>query len=165
MNSKHLHILLADDDLDDCHLFDKALKALSLSTNLTIVHNGEQVIHYLAGNSDHRPDVLFLDLSMPRKTGFECLSEIRENEKLKKLPVIMFSTSYPRNLEYEQDMIDTLFKIGADDYIRKPGNFEELKASIHKALIMVMKKSEAPGPTAIGGQHPHNSETISETIV
>ena len=140
MSSKHLIILLADDDIDDCFIFKKALEELPLSTNLSTVYDGEELMDYLSENSEHLPDVLFLDLNMPRKTGFECLAEIKENEKLKDIPVVMFSTSYPRDKNYELDMIDRLSKIGAYHYIRKPGDFAKLKQAIHQALIMVAEK-------------------------
>src|ERR1039457_5741545 len=105
MKSKQQHtplnILLADDDADDRFLFEKALKEIPITTHLTTVHDGDQLINYLSENSEHLPDLLFLDLSMPRKTGFECLSEIKENKKLNDLPVIMFSTSFTHGINYE----------------------------------------------------------------
>ena len=85
---------------------------------------------YLSGNSEHLPDVLFLDLNMPRKNGFECLSEIKQNEKLKGLPVVIFSTSN------SQDKIQILFNAGADIYVRKPYDFSDLVQVIHHALPM-----------------------------
>ena len=134
-----LNILLADDDTDDCFFFDKALKEIPIATHLTTVNNGEQLMNYLIENSDHLPDVLFLDLSMPRKTGFECLSEIKKNKKLKDLPVIMFSTSFPRDINYEQGLIDLLYQIGAQEYIRKPSDFAKLKEVIHNELILIVQ--------------------------
>jgi CheY-like chemotaxis protein len=89
-----LKILLADDDTDDRFFFEKALNELSLNTHLTTVHGGEQLMEYLLENTKNLPDVLFLDLSMPRKNGIECLSEIKENKQLEAVPVIMFSTSF-----------------------------------------------------------------------
>jgi len=62
-----MKILLADDDIDDCFFFEKALEELQLSTHLTIVHDGQQLMNYLSENSKNLPDVLFLDLNMPRK--------------------------------------------------------------------------------------------------
>lgn len=138
-----LHILLADDDIDDRFFFDKALKEIPIANHLTTVNNGEQLMNYLIENSEHLPDVLFLDLSMPRKTGFECLSEIKENEKLKDLPVIMLSTSFPRDNKYEQHIIKVLNTIGALDYIRKPSDYQALKQVIHNALITVIEKNVA----------------------
>ena len=130
MNLKQLNILLADDDIDDCQFFKEALEALPLTAQLKTVHDGEQLMNYLEENAEHLPHVLFLDINMPRKNGFECLSEIKHNDKLKDLPVVMFSTSNPK------DSIEILFKTGADVYIRKPSNFSQLVQVIHHALPM-----------------------------
>jgi CheY-like chemotaxis protein len=135
MKMEQLQILLADDDKDDRFLFREALSELPLFTNLETVHDGEQLMNYLNEHSDSLPHVLFLDLNMPRINGFECLSEIKHDEKLKGLTVIMFSTSYPRDMHYEQDIINMLCKIGAKDYVRKPSNFTELKEVIHNVLL------------------------------
>jgi CheY-like chemotaxis protein len=141
MNLNQLNVLLADDDTDDCSFFDKALGEIPIATHLTFVHDGEQLMNYLFKNSEHLPDVLFLDLSMPRKNGFECLSEIKENKKLKDLPVVMFSTSFPQDMNYEEKMINILLKIGAHDYIRKSGDFAQLKQVIHKTLNKVVENN------------------------
>lgn len=135
------NILLADDDSDDCYFFNKALKEIPLSTNLTTVHEGEELMNYLEENSKSLPDILFLDLSMPRKNGFECLHDIKENEKLKDMPVVMFSTSFPSNNSYEQSIMDTLKGMGAQDYIRKPGDFALLKEAIHDILKKEIEKN------------------------
>lgn len=127
MNFKQLNILLADDDIDDCHFFKEALEALPLKTQLTTVHDGDELMMHLA-EQEKLPHVLFLDINMPRKNGFECLSEIKQNEKLKDLPVVMFSTSNAR------DKINILFNTGADVYVRKPSNFSQLVQVIHHAL-------------------------------
>ncbi len=130
MNTKKLNILLADDDMDDCGFFKDALEALPITTQLSTVHDGDELMNYLIEHADHLPHVLFLDINMPRKNGFECLSEIKHNENLKDLPVVMFSTSG------SQEKISILFKTGADVYIRKPGNFAQLVQVIHHALPM-----------------------------
>jgi CheY-like chemotaxis protein len=140
MNSKKLNILLAEDDQDDRDFFDKALKEIPIPTHLTTVYDGEQLMNYLSKNSEHLPDVIFLDLNMPRKNGFECLCEIKENEKLKDIPVVMFSTSYPRDIKYEEDMINSLLKIGAHDFIRKSDNLAQLKEFIHQIIKRVAGK-------------------------
>ena len=128
MNIKKLNILLADDDTDDCHFFAAALETLPISTQLKTVHDGDELMNYLIENEQYLPHVLFLDINMPRKNGFECLAEIKQDEKLKDLPVIMFSTSS------EREKINILFKTGADVYIRKPGNFAQLVQVIQHAL-------------------------------
>ena len=77
---------------------------------------------------ENLPDILFLDLNMPRKNGLECLREIKQNEAYKNLPVIIFSTSLDR------DIVDLVYEKGAFHYIRKPGEFAKLKKVIASAL-------------------------------
>jgi CheY-like chemotaxis protein len=126
-----IQLLLADDDHDDCLLFKDALEELSVRVISTIVHNGAQLMHHLNGKTEKLPDVLFLDLNMPLKNGFDCLEEIKQNEKLKALPVIIFSTSF------DEHVIDLLYKNGAQYYICKPAAFTHLKKVIHQALILI----------------------------
>ena len=134
-----IRILLADDDKDDRFLFSKALKEIEIQTQLITVHDGEQLTKYLNDKAENIPDVLFLDLNMPRKNGFECLAEIKLNANLKDFPIIMLSTSYPRDKNYEQDMITLLTKIGASDFIRKPDDFTQLKMILQDSLTRFME--------------------------
>ena len=140
MLPKSLNILLADDDVDDRSFFSSALAEIPIATTLTSVVDGEQLMAYLEKNKEHLPQVIFLDLSMPRKTGFECLAEIKQMEEFKHIPVVMFSTSFPSNIIYEESMIKTLTAMGADFYIRKLGDFESLKNIIHQSLIKISQK-------------------------
>src|SRR4051812_36606831 len=110
MNDTTLNILLADDDLGDCMLFKEALTQINLLTNLTIVNDGEELMHWLSENRDHLPNVLFLDLNMPRKSGQECLAEMKQDKRLKQIPVIICSTSYLERMANE------LYKQGACFY-------------------------------------------------
>src|SRR5687767_6314621 len=110
------YILLADDDKDDTGLFQEILEELPFSTDLTVVHNGEQLLKFLYERKEKFPGVLFLDLNIPRKNGFDCLTELKKDEKLKMLPVIIFTTSN------EPSVINLLYKMGAHYYIRKPNN-------------------------------------------
>ena len=144
MNSEQrppLNILLADDDADDRSFFKNALKEIPIDSILTSVNDGEQLMDHLSKNSEQLPDVLFLDLSMPRKGGFECLTEMKDNIKLKDIPVVMFSTSYTQDYNYEQNMIGVLYKLGVQDYIRKPGTITQLKELILHSLQKVIKES------------------------
>ena len=88
-----LNILLADDDADDRYFFERALQDLPITTNLKTVPDGARLMEYLYKNTDHLPDVLFLDNNMPRKNGSECLAEIKNNAQLKGIPIVMCSTS------------------------------------------------------------------------
>lgn len=144
MNSEHqtpLNILLADDDADDRTFFEKALKEIPIDTTLTTVNDGEELMDHLSAHSEQLPDVLFLDLSMPRKGGFECLTEMKDNIKLKDIPIVMFSTSYTQDFNYELGMIGVLYKLGVQDYIRKPGTIAQLKELILHSLRKVIKES------------------------
>lgn len=144
MNSENpipLNILLADDDAEDRTFFETALKELPIDSILTTVNDGEELMDHLSKNIDQLPEVLFLDLSMPRKGGFECLTEMKEDPKLKDIPVVMFSTSYTQDFNYEQGMIGVLYKLGVQDYIRKPGTLAELKQLIFHSLLKVIKES------------------------
>ena len=137
-----INILLADDDIDDRAFFEQAIKEISDEIILTMVHDGEQLMELLCKKTQLFPDILFLDLSMPRKNGFECLTEIKENKSLSAMPVVMFSTSYERDLIYEKSMIELLYHIGAQAYIRKPDNITQLKQNIEKAMIKHIVKDK-----------------------
>jgi len=142
MQDAPIRILLADDDSDDRLFFAKALKGIAMNTQLTTVADGEQLMQYLHEQSANLPDILFLDLSMPRKTGFECLIEINENAQLKEIPLVVFTTSFGRDINFEQGLINTLTHFGARQYVRKPADIALLQTIIHKALIaMTVKKA------------------------
>ena len=126
-----LNILLADDDTDDCSFFKAAVDEFSLLTNLTTVHDGEQLMQQLTNETNELPHIIFLDLNMPRKNGFECLEEIKLNKKLKHLPVSIFSTSF------EQEVVNILYNNGAQHFIRKPSDFLQFKKIIQQSLTLV----------------------------
>jgi CheY-like chemotaxis protein len=127
----NLLLLLADDDLDDCLFFEEALEEIPMLTEIAIVHDGEQLMRYLKNMDNPIPHILFLDLNMPRKNGFDCLVEIKQVERLKHLQVIIFSTSM------EQKMVDLLYTNGAQYYIHKPPEFAQLKDIIQVALTLI----------------------------
>lgn len=126
-----LNILLADDDKDDCFFFQDALDELQLPVQLTTVNDGEELLQHLRKATTNLPHILFLDFNMPRKNGYECLTEIKEHTVFRKLPVIILSTSYDERIG------DQLYESGANYYIRKPADFNELKMVILRALNLV----------------------------
>lgn len=127
MNVDSIHILLADDDVDDCLFFKEALDELPVSASLATVNDGAQLMEYL--DSSPLPDLLFLDLNMPKKTGFECLTEIHQKNKLKEIKVIIFST------HIDPETLKLFHSRGAHYFIRKPTEFSLLKKVINNALI------------------------------
>lgn len=131
MTDQRLHVLLADDDEDDCLFFKDALDELAVNAHLTTISNGEQLIEWLTTTKEPLPGVLFLDLNMPRKGGFECLTEIKQDVNLRQLPVIILSTSF------EQTIANQLYANGAQYCVRKPADFAQLKNVIQQALTLV----------------------------
>lgn len=115
-------ILLADDDADDRELFEEALADIHPDAVLTTAQDGEELMFIL--KNYHKPDLLFLDLNMPRKNGKECLHEIVKHPELKKIPIVIFSTSVnPTDIE-------ETFSLGAMLFFRKPNSYEELKRNV-----------------------------------
>ena len=131
MQKKDLNILLAEDDPDDCIFFEQALKGIDGTYRLTSVDDGEQLMRLLNDPSVILSDVLFLNLSMPRKSGFECISEIKRSNRLEFLPIVIFSTSY------EEQIVNDLYISGVSLLIRKPSEFSQLKKVIDKSLTLI----------------------------
>ncbi len=129
MENATLNIVLADDDADDCELFEAALKELTITTNLTIVNNGKQLIDLL-NDSEILPDLLFLDINMPLKNGIECLIEIKKTPKLHPLCVVIFSTTISKSV------LNTLYNYGAQYYFCKPDLFSELTELLQRVITL-----------------------------
>jgi CheY-like chemotaxis protein len=121
MNHNALHILLADDDEDDRLFFKEAIEEVKVQTIVTLVNDGVQLMDYLYSPHIQLPNLIFLDLNMPRKGGMECLKEIRCDNKLKDLSIAIYSTSAS-----DEDIEETFVK-GANIYIKKPNDFNALK--------------------------------------
>jgi CheY-like chemotaxis protein len=132
MSAEHLNILLADDDTDDCLFFEEALDELKLPMHFTAVHDGEKLMQLLENEAGLLPHIVFLDLNMPRKNGFECLLEIKASQRLRHLPVIIFSTSL------EQEVVNRLYDNEAQYFIRKPADFAQFKKIIRQTFITII---------------------------
>jgi CheY-like chemotaxis protein len=130
-----LRILLADDSIDDRTFFKAALHDVEISAKLAMVEDGEELMEWLTSTKE-LPDVLFLDLNMPRKNGYECLAEIKQEEKLKKLPVVIISTSC------DQKELKVLYKKGAWHFIHKPNEFSTLVRMIGEVVGFVLHADE-----------------------
>lgn len=130
MEKEPFHILLADDDESDRLLFTDAFAELKINTIVNTVNNGVQLMEWLNKESNRRlPQLIFLDLNMPRKDGMECLKEIKRNEKLKDISIAIYSTS-----DNKKDIEET-FHNGANVYITKPSSFNKLKKILEKAVM------------------------------
>ncbi len=121
MNDNYTHIILADDDEDDRLFFEDAFEELKMATKVNTYNDGVYLMDYLNKKDAIIPHILFLDLNMPRKSGKECLIEIKNNDRFKDLVIAIYSTSAS-----EEDIEDT-FVQGANIYIKKPSDFKKLK--------------------------------------
>ena len=121
-------IFLADDDVDDCMLFEDALKEVNMSAALTMASDGVELLSLMETSIPPPPDVIFLDLNMPKKNGFECLAQIRSTKQWKDIPVVIFSTTG------QEEMVRKVHQQGANYFIRKPGSFPKLKQAIKQIL-------------------------------
>ena len=128
MENTVLKIVLADDDESDRLLFSEAFGELKAKTRIHTVNNGTQLMEYLVKNVADLPDLVFLDLNMPRKNGLECLKEIKSNKKYQDISIAIYSTSASKT------DIDETFSNGANVYIKKPSDFGILKQLLTKVV-------------------------------
>ena len=131
MSPDSVVILLADDDPDDRAFTIRALRQNRLANDVRTVEDGEELMDYLNRRGPYadeanspRPDVILLDLNMPRKDGREALEEIKRNPSLRKIPVVVLTTS-----EAEQDILQT-YDLGVNAFVTKPVTFEGLVNAI-----------------------------------
>jgi len=122
---EEIFILIAEDDADDRFLLRSAFEENGYQDRLEFVENGVEMIEYLhklsaAGSEAQMPRFILLDLNMPKKDGREVLKEIKQNDNLHKIPIIIFSTT-----NNEQEM-RRCYELGANSYITKPNSFESL---------------------------------------
>ena len=122
------HLIIADDDEDDQMLLKEAIHEFSDSIHTTILPDGKQLMNFL--DKGNIPELLLLDLNMPYKNGTECLMEIRANEHLRNIPVVILSTS--RNIRD----IELCFNFGANLFFTKPCSFQSLKMLIRSILTI-----------------------------
>ena len=129
-------IYLADDDADDREILAEALIAVDPSIILKQAENGIELMEILADIKDHFPEILFLDINMPGKGGFECLEEIRREEGLKEIIIIILSTSS------DPEDIERALELGASFYAVKPYSFEVLKSFVKEVLQIDFKMTQ-----------------------
>ncbi|WP_445958093.1 response regulator [Yeosuana sp.] len=128
MQNDYIHIILADDDEDDRLFFTDAFNELSMNTKVNTFNDGVELMDYLNKEDAILPQVLFLDLNMPKKSGIECLNEIKSHSKMSEIAIAIYSTSAS-----EEDIEET-FVLGANIYIKKPDSFKKLKKVLSEVV-------------------------------
>ncbi len=118
---KTIHILLVEDNEGDIVLTREAFAEANIASNLDVVRNGEEAINYLEKSkvSNEYPDLVLLDINLPKVNGIEVLSHIKQDKELKKIPVVMLSTS-----SFANDILNS-YDNCANCYITKPADLDQ----------------------------------------
>jgi len=124
--NKSLHVLIADDDPDDRLMTSEALRQSLTPSEISFVEDGEELLDYLhrRGKYDSNqapcPDLILLDLNMPKKSGIEALKEIKTDTNLKHIPIVVLTTS-----KGEEDIYRT-YDLGVNSFVTKPVSYSSL---------------------------------------
>lgn len=131
----NLRILLADDDSDEHLFFKDILEALDPPISFSYVFNGVELMEELLDQSNPLPDLIFLDLNMPLKTGLESLREIKKHKRLQNIKIVMYTTSI------DPTVVEKTFLLKADFYIRKPESYQKLRSALHTIISNLQSSS------------------------
>ncbi|MDX1953443.1 MAG: response regulator [Verrucomicrobiota bacterium] len=159
METKQQVILSVDDNDVDGALLERAFKRCALPCRLFRVSEGPQALSYLSGEGIYCdrasypiPDLILLDLAMPKMSGLEVLNWIRQQPELKKTTVLIFTSS-----ENPED-VKTATKIGANGYLIKPTKFEDLKNLVKEIYTDWLDKTKKPKPSVKKAKNGSKSE-------
>ena len=138
-------ILLAEDNPDDVLLTQRAFKKSNILNELVVVHDGQETLDYLFGKGKYKerdisvmPEIILLDLKMPKLDGLEALKKIRANLKTKHLPVIILTTS-----KEEKDIVNS-YCLGANSYINKPVDFDQFVEAVNQLGLYWLVLNQQP---------------------
>ena len=140
-----VEILLVEDNPADVELTLRALKKNSIANRVQVAEDGEVVLNFLFGhgefssrNTDNKPNVVLLDLNLPKVDGLEVLRTIKSNPKTQAIPVVVLTTS-----KQETDIIES-YRLGANSYIVKPVDFEKFVDSVRELGMYWLSINQPP---------------------
>jgi two-component system response regulator len=140
-------VLLVEDNPDDVELTRRAFRKNNLLNEVVVVNDGAEALDYLFGAGAYAgrdlsllPQVVLLDLKLPKVDGLEVLRRIRADERTKLLPVVILTTS-----KEEQDLTQS-YSLGANSYIRKPIDFDQFIGAVQQLGLYWLVLNEAPPP-------------------
>lgn len=150
MDSRPFIVLMAEDDEDDRLLAREAFEECGTGVDLRFVQDGEELLSYLHGHGPYAgrptPSLILLDLNMPRRDGREALAAVKDNPALRRIPVVVLTTS-----SAEEDVV-RCYDLGVSSFITKPKSFESLLALMrtlsHYWFETVRLPGHPPAPTA-----------------
>ena len=142
---KNKIILLVEDNPDDVKMTLRALKKSNILNEVVVARDGVEALDYLFGTGLHagrdtsaQPQVILLDLNMPRLGGLEVLQRMRADERTRLLPVVVLTTS-----SEDVDRIES-YRLGANSYVHKPVNFDQFAAAVQKLGLYWLVLNQAP---------------------
>jgi CheY-like chemotaxis protein len=142
------YILLVEDNQDDVDLTIRALKKNGLINEVAVARDGAEALNLLFGRGDYTegsivmPQLILLDIRLPKLSGLEVLKELRRNERTRFLPVVMLTSS-----KEEQDLIDS-YGNGANGYVQKPVSFDDFNEAVRQMAVYWLMLNKAPGQTS-----------------
>jgi CheY-like chemotaxis protein len=141
-------ILLVEDNAADVHITRRALRDTALPVELIVVRDGQEAVDYLLRQGSHaastcwrKPDLILLDLNLPRMTGREVLEHVGQTPELRGVPLVVLSTS-----KRQEDVAD-LYRLGASTYIEKPQDFPRFVEVLRLILCYWLDAALLPGNT------------------
>jgi len=142
MAARTIRILIVDDDPADAEIIQELLEECATAVEIHVVHDGIDALEYLHScahvSASGLPDLILLDLNMPRKDGREVLQEIRATEQLLHLPVIILTTSQ------EEDEIEQAYRLGANCYVSKPAAMADFERLVNAIELFWMQTASLP---------------------
>jgi two-component system response regulator len=142
---KTKNILLVEDNPDDVQLTLRALKKSKIMNDVIVAQDGVEALDYLFGtgkyagrDAEAKPQLVLLDLKMPKMDGLEVLQRIRKDERTRVLPVVVLTTS-----NEDRDRVES-YKLGANSYIRKPVDFNQFAHAVQQLGLYWLVLNEAP---------------------
>ena len=146
---KKTSVLLVEDNEDDVALTLRAFKKNNLANEVHVATDGQKALEFLFGNGEQAPraaedlpQVVLLDLKLPKVDGLEVLRRIRTNARTRALPVVVLTSS-----KEERDLVES-YRLGANSYVRKPVDFEQFTSAAHQLGLYWMVLNMTPTTTA-----------------
>ncbi|MCC7158769.1 MAG: response regulator [Ignavibacteria bacterium] len=140
---RSLHILLVEDNEGDVRLIREAFSESKIEKNFSVATDGEDALNFLHAKAQYsariKPDIILLDINLPKKNGFEVLEKIKTDPALRKIPVIMLSSSS------SEEHVTKSYDLNANCYVTKPVDFDEYTKAVKIIEDFWFQMAKLPG--------------------